>query len=450
MNPASYCKVTSDGSVKEVQVPLDYDQADARSSNIPVFNYRYRFFPALHHTQDTATVIVIPGGPGGAGGTLMDLSPGQDFPIGAIKNTDFNVIYVDPRGAVTLNSDAISRGEPDEVRVGCNIPKVAGDFPESAYRSDYNARDILEIVKKEKLSNYVIYGGSYGTVVATMAASSKLLDLAKAPSPKKVVLEGVEGHAWSSYAGYFAGFKSEWARVKAELPSDVAAQFATSRPFGYSSTAWANFIFRNSILGLLEGDLASFLGYLPDSPQVEATRAEMIRELSPETGGTVPDLSQPVLEAINEAQAVAQAMNNNVECRELMKGSAYPIDLDQNGDLTYGSGDACEGIDLDPARAYDPKSWQIAAPVYYFEGSLDPATPIQEAREHFAGQRNAPKTFVTVNHGHHGPLMVEMTEAGCSQAIWTAIDNNPSALRAALATCAGLDTRVDSALAQHE
>jgi pimeloyl-ACP methyl ester carboxylesterase len=95
-------------------------------------------------------VVVINGGPGA---TLIDQDANAAYPLGAVPAGRFNIVYVDHRGS------------------GCNTP-ASGEFPDEAFRSEYVARDVLAAIKALRLSRYIVFGNSFGTVVRYRSGQS--------------------------------------------------------------------------------------------------------------------------------------------------------------------------------------------------------------------------------------------------------------------------------------
>lgn len=105
------------------------------------FDFYYRHI--INHPNQT-TLVFLPGGPGG--GSITDEQIESLFP------SSFNYILIDPRGT------------------GCNFMSE-GDFPAETVTSEQTALDILEVIKKESLKKYIIWGESYGTLLGTILTS---------------------------------------------------------------------------------------------------------------------------------------------------------------------------------------------------------------------------------------------------------------------------------------
>src|SRR5258708_40258619 len=88
--------------------------------------------------------------------------------------------------------------------------------PASPFSTDTLARDILTIIKSVHVTDYTIFGASFGTAEATVLEQLIEAD-PSIPRPRALVLEGCIGHAWNGYQDYFQGFATEWDRVKASV-----------------------------------------------------------------------------------------------------------------------------------------------------------------------------------------------------------------------------------------
>lgn len=147
--------------------------------------YRYRLFRA--EREGAPTVIVVPGGPGS---DIMRSTPNQAFALGAVSTEFANVIYADARGS------------------GCNAYGPLEENNDQVYRTESVARDLLEIVRHEELDDYFLYGASFGSAAATVAAALAVED--GLPSPRRLILEGALGTAFASFEAYFATWPPSW------------------------------------------------------------------------------------------------------------------------------------------------------------------------------------------------------------------------------------------------
>ena len=80
----------------------------------------------------------------------------------------------------------------------------------------------------------------------------------------------------------------------------------------------------------------------------------------------------------------------------------------------------CEKFMLKNNKIYDPKDFQVSEPIVYFQGDLDPQTPIFGAIDHYETQENSRfNTFIEVKNAGHSPLRNQLRP--CFKDIWIEI-----------------------------
>lgn len=404
LRTASDCKF--DG-VKTIEVPLYSDRADS-----PKVKYRFQYIPAK--TSAAPTVIYAPGGPGGSSMGKNKAADYEDkFPA------DFGIILTDPRD------------------IGCNsIDK--GAIPTDALRTKYVAADIVEVIKSLNLSNYILFGISYGTQVVTVAASLAERDPA-APKPKAVVLEGVLGRAYETVDELSGTYERLWDEHLAALPAESKLQFMidSDLPLGYDASIWTGVI----NLGLNFGEmlssenkpfnfLARIMEFATSDSLDERSRAKKIidklagdGEEDDNSGGT-PDFY------------------TYIACQEIF--TAPDGSILHNGKLVRNTPRLCgkKGLSFNGDK-YNNAQWPVKAPIYYFEGANDPATPLWQAEYHFTSQPAAKnKHMVVIPKAGHNPLELSLTD--CIKDIWRAVDQT-STLEMALKLCTWKDLELRQA-----
>jgi len=277
-------------------------------------------FQVLRGTASpTTTLIVLPGGPGAT--TITPTPPARYFDVPA----RWNVLLTDPRGA------------------GCNTGP-----PSATFSTDTLARDILTIIKRASVTDYVLYGVSYGSVEATTLESLIEADPTVA-RPRALVLEGTIGHAWNGYDDYFQGFPFNWERTKRDFlqPSTVAMFAGPPYPLGISSTDWALVI--SSQLNV------------DDVPGAGNALKNLLEPLN-ETA------MRRILGQFKGITAEAGPLILAIFCSELT-GNFRTGDLSGN-QLVLSGPNLCPG---GFTRRYDSAALSISVPVYYFQGQDDPA-----------------------------------------------------------------------------
>ena len=369
-----YCTA---GAAKQIDRPVYPGDSGRKES------FRYTYSLGQGGDGEFPLVVVLPGGPG-QGAIPMPLA----LPAGA------PVLRIDPRG------------------VGCNDdPAITAE----ALRSDYAATDVIAAIQAEKPASYILYGASYGTLLATHVAAQ--IEAAGLPAPKAIVLEGVLGRAFRE-GEYMHGAFHRWAEVRERLPPTLRAELSRNPlPFGKSPAEWAGYI--NSLL---------YVG-VPAGANEDNAVEQLSRLGNP--------AQRPFVEKRIAANALAPAPDRlrvfrEVTCREIandMRDLQFDYEL-IGGTFIPRNTDFCKGISFE--NAFDSSAHSIRTPIYYFSGALDPATPPAQARYHFSHQRKAPRTFVALSTGGHLPLSLSMGD--CNTGVWKAIAKGED-LQPALQNC---------------
>jgi len=337
------------------------------------------------------TIIHLPGGPGGG-------SIGE-----RINLHKFNYINVDPRG------------------IGCNYHSEA-TFSRQALTSWQTIMDIAQVIETLDLNNFVIYGHSYGTVMATILAAELERNRPKY-IPKAVVLEGVVGHHQGSLRLSMENHISKWNRMRSEFPV-IYQFFAKGRPNleSLSAEKWGHFLIQaGNKYEEMSQDLLAFIGEWEDWISY-GKKGPSILKIEGHN-----DREENVRDSKARGRDSAMVMSV-VGCQELFQDwSPLKVELGSNGDLNLFPfdidgkiPDMCEGIP--PTKIFDSRDFRIKAPLYYFQGETDPQTTLESARYHERHQTEATSIqFIEVKRGGHN-----VTDAGaplgqCMDEIWHSI-----------------------------
>lgn len=340
----------------------------------------YRYTMSEGSDPSAPTIIFIPGGPGQ---TSTDAALGVP--------SEMSLIRTDPRG------------------VGCN---ESDSLTDADLTSEEIAKDILAIVRDQHLTRYILHGISYGTVVATMAAA--LAAKENTPAPLAVVLEGTLGRAFQA-GEYDQAYIQRWKKFRSLIPQRLLGELSGSElPLGVSSREMASWISALTIFGELPmgGDYGIF--------QLE--RLDKVHE-NPDDAD---NLRRQIQKLTSPPSPARLRLYQHITCHELvpdMRDVVFDFDL-QQGELVDSGLRLCNGERLD--RPFDSARFQISAPVYYFSGLEDPATPPFQARYHFEHQKSSKsqRTLVTILNGGHQAL--SNTLADCITPIWRSITSGDS------------------------
>lgn len=362
---ADECKL-SKPELKSILIPIDYDDKSLGQFyyNVGVID-KYPGAPYL---------IVIPGGPG-------ETSIKRNL---TLLPTGFNLVLIDPR------------------TLGCNSNNPIETF--KSVSTETLANDILTTIESLGIKNFIVYGESYGTQVATVLVAKlerkKLL-------PKSMVLEGTVGNERSSLPGY----NSVLNKMLTRLPTPVVSSIRSIRPngaklLGFSSRTWAYFFLQMLSIGKSDPKNQPILEVLLSNGLDEPLNAQGVEVLKYLLYGVEKD--------IKNDSFTEEAFYLKINCSESY--SFLPSDYDfEAGFLVYhaNSLNKCSGFKLN--NPYDPSSYNIRTPIWYFQGTEDPNTPLEGALYHFNSQKFSNRIFIKfIGAGHAATV----ASPQCSKQLW--------------------------------
>jgi pimeloyl-ACP methyl ester carboxylesterase len=345
------------------------------------FSYGFRYKAP---TRAGAPVLVyLPGGPGM---TSIDQLP-EFLPDG------WGYLMTDPRG------------------VGCN--RLAQIPPPEFYSSAQIAADVVAAIDDRVLDHYIVYGISYGTVLATQLAAS--VDRA----PIAVVMEGVLGRAFHPGEYYATPVIAQWTRLRAMMPADVVTELDTQpSPFGIAPDGWSRAL-DQVLLGGTAIVSEGFAALSSGSPLHDEALAEF------QMYADTPELADPA----------SVELYRQIACREI-DDSSPANDLDPifaSGQLVRNA--AQEGTkcgDIHVTAPYDSAGFQFATPAYYFVGEVDVATPPWQGAYHY-DNHHGPAVRVTTQEGGH--LSLQLDQQLCASDVLGSIAGGGDDLPVVLQTC---------------
>jgi pimeloyl-ACP methyl ester carboxylesterase len=367
----------------------------SESNTKDTFRYGFRFKAP---TVEGAPVLVyLPGGPGQG---AMDHAP-EFVPEG------WGYLMTDPRG------------------VGCNrlagLPDDSGAF----FSTHELANDVIAAIEDRKLSNYILFGISYGTLLGTTVEHE--LEQRHVTPPKAVVLEGVLGRAFGmDFVG--AEYLHQWDRVRAVLPADIVTELDTkTEPYGINATGWSKVL--GALLPRGPGGTADLLFAL-STTQPEDVRQQMLGALK-----EIADGDQ--LRAPGEVELYRQ-----VACREIMD-TVPANDLDvvfEAGKLVRNSaqeGTKCGALHV--TKPYDAANLQFNTKLYLFIGDSDVATPAWQGAYHFEHHTGPAVRIITKNGGHNS---LEFNQVDCAPKLMASIAAGGADLSDVVTSCP-MQTTID-------
>lgn len=391
-------KVSKAGPEDQEQLKTDCVGAQIKSMDMPIdhnnkakgtFSYKFQH---VVNSENAPTVIEIPGGPG-QDGIATDLE---------IINKHLNYIFIDPRG------------------LGCNFVAET-TLTDDVTTTTQHATDIINIVKNLNLTNYVIHGISYGTVVVTEISHLLNDNDFQVTLPKAFVLEGIVGKVEMD-SQYHHRFAYQWRRLQDKVPS-LKSAFANNDalPFGHSLPEW-NHLAR-LLITVGEPHSSRFLS-------VAANPSDFSEDAVKKTKDRLASILKNVEE--NFAAKGSSRIYDLIGCRELFNVNekiSYIVDGDMHvlniedllepGESLSDFSQSCYARDL--TKPFDAVNYKMAdVPTYYFHGSDDPNTAIEGGRYHYSAQNHlTTKYFIETLNAGHNPFSVQLDE--CKASLWDAI-----------------------------
>lgn len=261
-----------------------------------------------------------------------------------------------------------------------------------------------KIVAALKIKNYVIYGQSFGTTVATMATEE--LQKLNLPQPKSVILEGVVGSAETmNLDGYKRTADRAW-QMMSHMKQET---------FKQSYRRATKHMTRNQKLDFDQG----LMSHVWKGPAAVATALNALSMKEPKESVTMMAASAPSF--IEDTQSSDQFLR-----MYLSAGCDISHKMKPPGQRTLLFGGLVEnpyesGLEFCKCRtektSYDSKKHQIRAPIVYINGDMDAPTPIESARYHWRNQtQTASKVFIELKDEGHFPT--SSTLANCTDEIY--------------------------------
>jgi pimeloyl-ACP methyl ester carboxylesterase len=376
-----------------VRIPRPASSADAHAKT---FEYGFRY--KAPSAPNAPVVVFLPGGPGQG-----SMDSGAEF-----VPAEWGYLMTDPRG------------------VGCNtlanVP--TGEDAARFFQTAELTNDVVAAIRERGLTNYVLFGVSYGTLLGTSVAHQ--LETEHLPAPKAVVLEGVLGKAFGNTDSDFAGenYIAQFERIRSVLPADVLTELDTSpKPFGLTP----------------EEISRAMMALMPASLQIAASQ---LYSLSKTADGITDEMRAGALQFLKEKGDTVQLSSPNeialyryIACREIMD-TVPANDMDivfQAGHLVRNraeEGTKCAGLHV--TNPYDSAKLQFAAKTYYFLGENDVATPPWQGVYHYEHHEGSAVKVMTSKGGHNS---LRFNQDGCASNVMQSIANGAADLDAVLATC---------------
>jgi pimeloyl-ACP methyl ester carboxylesterase len=381
----------------------DHLPAACKAADIVTIDRGYGRYRARYRAAAPGqpTIVFMPGGPG-------NTSIGED--MSAWIPAELGLVQTDPRG------------------VGCNELVSPAADPLAFYSTDQIAGDVVAMIEYLELRDYVLYGHSYGTQLATRVASFV------GGAPRAVILEGVLGRAFRADELPAQAYADQWANVlRPTLPADALAILDGDAPLGIDGALWGKYFMAMMPRGALSGGHPLTNNLLNLSEEFATQTGTNVDENRAALAAEVQMFAN--LDGVTPAGLVLQ---RHVACREITdKLPEDNVDVVLDHGLlvpTPRLGSLCTGLTVDDP--FDTAAEQMVVPSVYFLGELDPATPKLQSDYHFDHNTHSPRTRVTFKAAGHLPVHFNLVNdpEPCALAVVTAAATQGD-LAAALATC---------------
>jgi pimeloyl-ACP methyl ester carboxylesterase len=380
-------------------------KVDVRQPELGTFKYYYQYIKKAD--ESVPTVIVIPGGPGGKSIDLQPENPYFDWVqilYGFMPS--YNAILTDPRS------------------IGCNNSSFK--FPRDTFTSENVANDIISIITSLKLENYVIYGHSYGTVVATIigkTASDGLI-----PPPKAIIISGTLGHYFKNHREeVLPSYSKAWGNLRSLLPESIQNHFPrkddwsdyskdndSTSLLGIPMLSWFRFVFDNLTEGGVYQNGKLIFPILSKLNLLGSQDKDEVSKLKAEVS------AYSAVKRSEDSDLSVNQFHDSIWCQELEEKQS-PECLAQN--YSFRS-------------PFDSKNFQIKnIPIVYIHGEFDLTVPIDKAIYHYSNQLSENKFFLVAKDGGHSTMSVI---ADCKDLFWKSVFDGAVNLESAVERCIGI------------
>ncbi|MFZ3228783.1 MAG: alpha/beta hydrolase [Pseudobdellovibrio sp.] len=360
-----YKSITSQEYGRFISVPADYNFPALEQLQI----YAYTVKP---FDSNKPSYIFVDGGPGqNTHGMMPEYFAGQ-----------FNELRFDQRG------------------LGCSAPESYDTYKNSKlYSSINNIKDMEEIRKAYGISQWSVYGLSYGTVPATMYGS-------KFPSAtKSVVLEGVFGRPDQVH---LLKYKAEKMNLALDgLNSKQRESFSNLINEDTEDSAiiiqlFYNFFYSDTGMHTMQDYLKIII---TEDGVIHHEILNKFKERSSERDNKYKNPQQPG--AVDEnILSIIYCKNLDYRHKEALRlnySSVNGFFTSPSGTKNYDKECTDAQVSIKDEEPYKLEDYPVSAPVYYFQGSHDGATMAIGALNHWKTVPKGASYFLLAQKGGHNP-----------------------------------------------
>lgn len=298
------------------------------------------------------TIVILPGGPGGSSSNTYSELYG-------IPTSQAQYLFIDPRGT------------------GANFNM--GVESASVMSTATTAQDVLYVVQSARLTNYVIWGSSYGTVIATHIGHY-FETHSEYVAPKAIVLEGTLGKALEFNDEFYEDIPMRVRDFYSHIPSRSRTLLQKYRRAQKNRKAYSA-----SLVELFQS-----VAYYDPKIKYEAMNSTLEQWILNPTLAIDTNKIRPYSKlTLDEKQAY---INIHITCKELSRVSS----VEEQSRFKYGRlfVDAVAPCvpTLEDTNLYDVRNFKITKiPLVYLQGLEDYQTSLLSALYHFTEQNQKAK-----------------------------------------------------------
>jgi pimeloyl-ACP methyl ester carboxylesterase len=374
--------------VRSISLPWYHDQKNSNK-----FVYKYRVYRKPEFNKPT--VVFIPGGPGQVSINNL-IATDKLIPI------DWGLILTDPRG------------------VGCNDDKNIL-YPPVFFKTEYIATDILGAIIDSQIpiSSIILYGASYGTVVAT-----EIADIAARQgleSFKQIILEGTLGRSFIQKE-YASEYETQWELYFSSLSEETKTALKNINTIITPSllNSWSDFLQEYLLVGGFQNK-----GHILDYPISLLLSANGKEEL----------VSQYLNSTIQSSTTLSNSdqLWANIWCGELnSEGDTWEPIFDTKASRlkVIQKQDNFRCHEVKQNSVYNASLKVIRENIIYFHGEADPAVPLWSGQYHFNNIQGSGYRILYIfpKMGHSPLRTLNMFNDVCGANVIQSVETNSATL----------------------
>lgn len=301
-----------------------------------------------------------------------------------------------------FNLDSVNIIFFEQRGMGCSRPNSSEVFLDPKfYSSKKTITDAAKILDDYKINQAIIYGHSYGTILATMFAHFY------PEKTERVIIEGVIGIANKGI------WQSEHRRAKLQETFEALDQNLKEKVLSYSRhpqipTSWFSVI--GTMMSYLDNGYDTYRTFLANVLEMdEESLISFIKNFYAQKGLA----NTPPLEAYD-----GDITFGMITCQELSgtkTSSSMRLIFNMNNQLQWDNinedyQNYCLPLGITESVALDMADYPVLKPITYLIGEDDGATDLAQAKYHLKNVPQGEKNFLVLKNGGHLPNLASLKD----------------------------------------